>query len=106
MKTVTHWIGGSPTEGTSTRRSQVWNPATGEVQAEVVLASSSDVDAAVKTASGAFETWSQSSLSARTKVMFAFRELVTARAQELAEVISDEHGKVVSDALGEVQRGL
>ena len=64
------------------------------------------MDAAVASAKKAFDTWGQSSLSQRTKVLFAFRELAVRRAQDLAEVISDEHGKVVSDALGEVQRGL
>src|SRR4029450_906205 len=80
--------------------------ATGEQQAQVVLASTEDVDEAVTTAAAAFADWSQSSLSKRTKILFSFRELVNARMGELAEVISDEHGKVVSDARGEVQRGL
>ncbi|WP_232660796.1 CoA-acylating methylmalonate-semialdehyde dehydrogenase [Pseudonocardia sp. TRM90224] len=106
MRTVTHWIGGKPATGTSTRTSPVWNPATGQQQAEVLLGSAADVDTAVQAAAAAFETWSQSSLSQRTKVLFAFRELVNARTQELAEIVSDEHGKVVSDARGEVQRGL
>src|SRR5690606_31159580 len=106
MRTVTHWIGGKPTTGESTRTGPVWNPATGEQQAEVLLASPADVDAAVQAAAAAFPSWSQSSLSQRTKILFKFRELVAARTQELAEIISDEHGKVVSDARGEVQRGL
>ena len=106
MRTVTHWIGGKPATGTSTRTSPIWNPATGEQQAEVLLASTADVDTAVQAAAGAFATWSQSSLSQRTKVLFTFRELVNARINDLAEIISDEHGKVVSDARGEVQRGL
>ncbi|MBW0100433.1 CoA-acylating methylmalonate-semialdehyde dehydrogenase, partial [Pseudonocardia sp. KRD-184] len=106
MRTVSHWIGGKPATGTSTRTSPVWNPATGQQQAEVLLASSADVDTAVQAAKAAFETWGQSSLSQRTKVLFAFRELVNARTAELAEIISDEHGKVLSDAKGEVQRGL
>ena len=106
MRTITHWIGGKPTPGTSTRTGQVWNPATGEQQAEVVLGGAEDVRAAVHAAASAFETWSQSSLSQRTKVLFAFRELVNARTQDLAELVSDEHGKVISDARGEVQRGL
>ncbi|MEJ3652252.1 CoA-acylating methylmalonate-semialdehyde dehydrogenase [Actinomycetes bacterium KLBMP 9759] len=106
MRTVSHWIGGKPATGTSTRTSPVWNPATGQQQAEVLLASATDVDTAVQAAVAAFATWSQSSLSQRTKVLFAFRELVNARTQELAEIVSDEHGKVVSDARGEVQRGL
>jgi malonate-semialdehyde dehydrogenase (acetylating)/methylmalonate-semialdehyde dehydrogenase len=103
---VTHWIGGKPATGTSTRTSPVWNPATGEQQAEVLLAGTADVDTAVQAAAGAFATWSQSSLSQRTKVLFKFRELVNDRINDIAEIISDEHGKVVSDARGEVQRGL
>jgi malonate-semialdehyde dehydrogenase (acetylating)/methylmalonate-semialdehyde dehydrogenase len=106
MRTVTHWIGGKPATGESTRTGPVWNPATGEQQAEVLLASRTDVDTAVRAAAAAFATWSQSSLSNRTKILFSFRELVNARIQDLAEIISDEHGKVVSDARGEVQRGL
>jgi malonate-semialdehyde dehydrogenase (acetylating)/methylmalonate-semialdehyde dehydrogenase len=106
VRTVTHWIGGKPATGESTRTSPVWNPATGAQQAEVLLASTADVDQAVQAAKAAFAGWSQSSLSTRTKILFNFRELVNARTQELAEIISDEHGKVVSDARGEVQRGL
>ena len=106
MRTINHWIGGKPGAGTSRRRGPVWNPATGEQQAEVVLADADDVNEAVRTAATAFERWSQSSLSERTKILFDFRELVHQRTGELAEVIADEHGKVVSDARGEVQRGL
>jgi malonate-semialdehyde dehydrogenase (acetylating)/methylmalonate-semialdehyde dehydrogenase len=106
LRTITHWIGGKPVTGSSDRTSPVWNPATGEQQAEVALASVQDVDTAVRTAATAFEHWGQSSLSQRTKVLFRFRELVNANIQRLAEAISDEHGKVLSDARGEVQRGL
>ncbi|MDQ1629305.1 MAG: malonate-semialdehyde dehydrogenase (acetylating) / methylmalonate-semialdehyde dehydrogenase [Actinomycetota bacterium] len=106
MRTITHWIGGKPTAGSSTRTSAVWNPATGQQQAEVVLANPTDVDEAVRAAAEAFQQWSQSSLSQRTKILFSFRELVNARIEDIAEIISDEHGKVVSDARGEVQRGL
>jgi len=106
MRTIEHWIHGKTTPGSSTRTSPVWNPATGEQQAEVVLANRSDVDDAVAAASAAFSGWSQASLSKRTKVLFSFRELVNRRIDELAGVISDEHGKVLSDARGEVQRGL
>jgi malonate-semialdehyde dehydrogenase (acetylating)/methylmalonate-semialdehyde dehydrogenase len=106
LRTVTHWIGGKPATGSSDRTSPVWNPATGEQQAEVALASTEDVDTAVQTAAAAFERWSQSSLSQRTKILFRFRELVNANVDRLAEIISDEHGKVLSDARGEVQRGL
>jgi len=106
VKTITHWIGGKSTDGSSTRHSSVFNPATGAEQAQVLLASRADVDDAVKTAAAAFESWSDASLSKRTGILFAFRDLVRANMQALAEVISDEHGKVVSDAAGEVQRGL
>jgi malonate-semialdehyde dehydrogenase (acetylating)/methylmalonate-semialdehyde dehydrogenase len=106
VRTIEHWIAGATSAGTSGRTAPVYNPATGDQQAEVVLAARADVDAAVASSKKAFDEWGQSSLSQRTKVLFAFRELVTRRAQDLAEVISDEHGKVVSDALGEVQRGL
>ncbi|MDQ3424172.1 MAG: CoA-acylating methylmalonate-semialdehyde dehydrogenase [Actinomycetota bacterium] len=106
MRTIEHWISGRRSAGESARRSPVWNPATGQQQAEVVLATPADVDAAIGAASAAFPEWSRSSLSRRTNVLFAFRELVNQRIDELAEIISDEHGKVVSDARGEVERGL
>jgi malonate-semialdehyde dehydrogenase (acetylating)/methylmalonate-semialdehyde dehydrogenase len=106
MTIIQHWIGGARTDGASTRTSSVWNPATGERQAELLLAEPSDVDAAVQSAKAAFEGWSESSVSARTKVVFAFREIVNRRAAEIAQVITDQHGKVLSDAAGEVQRGL
>jgi malonate-semialdehyde dehydrogenase (acetylating) / methylmalonate-semialdehyde dehydrogenase len=106
MRTIEHWIGGKPTSGTPSGTAPVWDPATGIQQAEVVLGSAADVDEAVRVAAAAFEEWSQASLSRRTKVLFAFRELATARAGELAELVSAEHGKVLSDARGEVDRGL
>jgi len=106
VKTIEHWIDGATTRGAATRTSPVWNPATGEQQAEVVLGSTADVDDAVRVATEAFESWSQASISRRAKILFAFRELVNAHVDELAELITDEHGKVLSDARGEVQRGL
>jgi malonate-semialdehyde dehydrogenase (acetylating)/methylmalonate-semialdehyde dehydrogenase len=106
MRTIEHWVAGKATTGTSTRTGRVWNPATGEQQAEVLLATAADVEAAVSAARDAYADWSQSSLSARTKVLFKFRELVNANLDRLAEAITDEHGKVLSDARGEVQRGL
>jgi malonate-semialdehyde dehydrogenase (acetylating)/methylmalonate-semialdehyde dehydrogenase len=106
LTTIEHWIGGSFTSGAATRRGPVYNPATGQQQHEVVLAESADVDAAVSAAKTAFETWQEASLSKRTKILFNFRELVNNRTKQLAEIISDEHGKVLSDAAGEVQRGL
>jgi malonate-semialdehyde dehydrogenase (acetylating)/methylmalonate-semialdehyde dehydrogenase len=106
VKTIEHWIAGKSSPGSSGRTAPVFNPATGGQQAEVVLADAVDVAAAVAAAAEAFETWSQTSVSRRTSVLFAFRELVNSHAGELAELITDEHGKVLSDALGEVQRGL
>jgi len=106
VKRIEHWIAGKPTSGESTRTSPVYNPATGEQQAEVVLATKADLDHAVQVAKDALESWSQASLSARTKVLFAFRELVNNNIDEIAALITDEHGKVLTDARGEVQRGL
>jgi len=106
LTTIEHWIGGAFTSGTGSRKAAVYNPATGQQQHEVVLAETADVDAAVAAAKAAFESWGQASLSKRTKILFSFRELVNANVSHLAELISDEHGKVLSDAAGEVQRGL
>ncbi|GCD91570.1 CoA-acylating methylmalonate-semialdehyde dehydrogenase [Nocardioides sp. LS1] len=106
MRTIDHWITGRPATGESTRTSPVFDPATGQQQAEVRLGSTADVGAAVAAAKAAFPDWSQTSLSARAKVLFAFRQLVHAHADELAALITAEHGKVLSDAVGEVQRGL
>ncbi len=106
MRTIEHWIGGRLTPGASERRSPVFDPATGRETADVALATPGDVDRAMSAASAAFQEWSQSSLSSRTKVLFAFRELVNARVDELAQAVSAEHGKVLADARGEVQRGL
>lgn len=106
MRIIEHWIDGKPAAGSSRRYGAVWNPATGEQQAQVVLGGADDVDEAVRAARSAFAGWSQSSLSQRATVLFAFREQVFARIDELAGMICDEHGKVLSDARGEVQRGL
>ena len=106
MRTLEHWIGGTTTAGTSTRTAPIWNPANGEQSRQVVLGSPQDVDDAVRSGLEAFGDWSQASLSKRSKVLFAFRELVNRHVDQLAELITDEHGKVLSDARGEVQRGL
>jgi malonate-semialdehyde dehydrogenase (acetylating)/methylmalonate-semialdehyde dehydrogenase len=106
VRTLQHWIGGTTTAGTSTRTAPIWNPATGERSRQVVLGSTQDVDDAVRSGLKAFEDWSQASLSKRSKVLFAFRELVNGHVDQLAALITDEHGKVLSDARGEVQRGL
>ncbi|MBN9623086.1 MAG: CoA-acylating methylmalonate-semialdehyde dehydrogenase [Actinobacteria bacterium] len=105
-KTIEHRIAGAATAGEGTRRSPVWNPATGQAQAEVLLAEPADVDRAVQAAKTAFETWGNISLAQRARVMFAFRELVHSHVDELARIISAEHGKVFDDAKGEVIRVL
>ncbi|ELS56805.1 CoA-acylating methylmalonate-semialdehyde dehydrogenase [Streptomyces viridochromogenes] len=103
MKTIQHWIDGTAVPGTDTQ--PVFNPATGAEQAQVVLGSAAEVDAAVTAAAKAFETWSESSLTQRTQVMFAFRQLLVEHEEELARIISAEHGKTVDDARGEIIRG-
>jgi len=105
-RTIRHRIGGEETSGASSRTSPVYDPATGEVQAEVLLAEPGDVDAAVAAAREAFAEWSQASLSRRAKIIFAFRELLNEHVEELARIVSSEHGKVLEDAKGEVLRGL
>jgi malonate-semialdehyde dehydrogenase (acetylating)/methylmalonate-semialdehyde dehydrogenase len=106
LRTIQHSIGGKATNGVSTRTAPVWNPATGEQQAEVLLAEPADVDAAVAAAQVAFREWRNASLTRRARVMFAFRNLLVEHTRELAEIVSREHGKVVSDAKGEVTRGM
>jgi len=101
----THWIGGKLWEGAAQRRGDIYNPATGKVSGTVDFASAQVVDDAVAAASKAFEGWRAASVSKRSNVMFAFRQLVKEHAGELAEVISAEHGKVAADAAGEVARG-
>ncbi|MCK1808160.1 CoA-acylating methylmalonate-semialdehyde dehydrogenase [Micromonospora chalcea] len=106
MERVTHWIDGKAFAGVTERTAPVYDPALGTVRTEVPLASADEVDQAVASAAAAFASWRNSSLTKRTQVLFAFRELVNQHKQELAELITAEHGKVVSDALGEVTRGL
>jgi malonate-semialdehyde dehydrogenase (acetylating)/methylmalonate-semialdehyde dehydrogenase len=103
---VTHWINGKPWTGTASRQGDVYNPATGVVSGTVDFASASDVDEAVAAAKAAFPEWRDASLSQRARVLFRFRELLVRDSEELARIISAEHGKVVSDAAGEVARGL
>jgi malonate-semialdehyde dehydrogenase (acetylating) / methylmalonate-semialdehyde dehydrogenase len=105
-RTIRHRIGGEETTGSSSRTAPVYDPATGEVQAEVLLAEQADVDAAVGAARAAAAGWADVSLSRRAKIMFAFRELVNQNLDELTRIVSSEHGKVLDDAKGEVLRGL
>ena len=106
MRTIDHWIGGQTVASSSGRFGPVYNPATGEQQAEVGLASVAEVDAAVAAAKAAHATWRNASLSKRADVMFRFRELVVSHRDEIAELVSLEHGKVPSDAAGELARGI
>ena len=103
---VPHWIGGGRVAGTSGRRGQVFNPATGQVAREVDFASVEEVNAAVAAARSAFPAWRSTSLSKRTEIMFRIRNLVEQHRHDLARHLTAEHGKVPSDALGEIARGL
>ncbi len=106
MTTVPHWIDGAPHDGSCPRTGEVFDPATGRVTKRVAFADSAEVDAAVAAAQRAFATWRTASLAERTRVLFRFRELLHGRIDELAAIITSEHGKVLSDARGEVARGL
>ncbi len=106
METIDHLIDGETVPSRSGRTHPVFNPATGDQAADVGLASVEEVDAAVASSVAAFEDWRQTSLAARTKLMLKFRNLVEANAAEIAARLTAEHGKVRSDALGEVARGL
>ena len=103
---ISHYIAGQHQAGSGTRTTPVFNPATGRVQAEVVLAEQADVDAVVAAASAAFPAWSDTAPLRRARILFKFKMLLEARQDELAALISSEHGKVHADALGEVTRGL
>jgi len=106
MNRISHWIDGRLSEGTSGRTATVYNPATGETSGKVDLADGGEVDAAVAAAAAAFPAWRATSLSRRAEVLFHLRELVDANRKEIASLLTAEHGKVLSDALGEVARGL
>jgi len=106
MRLITHWINGEPVTGTPERTGAVYDPATGKQRAEVAMATPDVVDLAVRTAKSAFETWRDSALTRRQNIMFAYREIVVARKDEMARLLSEEHGKTFDDAQGEVQRGL
>ena len=106
MRTIDHWINGALVPSASGRTSPVYNPATGEVQAEVGLASIAEVDLAVANAKETFATWRLTSLSKRSEIMFAFRQLLVENRAKIADLVSIEHGKVPSDAAGELARGL
>ncbi len=106
MLTIDHWIDNARVASASGRTADVYNPAIGEVRATVGLASVDEVDAAVASAARAFEEWRHVSLSKRAEIMFKFRQLVDENRATIAELVSVEHGKVPSDAAGELARGL
>jgi malonate-semialdehyde dehydrogenase (acetylating)/methylmalonate-semialdehyde dehydrogenase len=106
LERVNHWIGGGRVAGTSGRTGPVYNPATGQVAREVDFASVEEVAAAVRAAHEAFPAWRATSISRRTEIMFRIRNLVEQHREEIAAHLTREHGKVRSDALGEVARGL
>ena len=103
--TIAHWINNKAYPGTGGNTAAVTNPATGEVTGQVALGSVEDAHAVIDAAAAAFPAWRHTSLAKRSQVLFKFRELLNARKDELAEIITAEHGKVLSDALGEVTRG-
>src|SRR5690348_13770778 len=103
---ISHWIDGRVAAGTGERTSPVYNPATGQQTGEVELAGSDDLARAVSSATRAAQEWRSTSLSKRSAVLFAFRELLHQHTDELAAIVTAEHGKVLGDAAGEVARGL
>jgi malonate-semialdehyde dehydrogenase (acetylating) / methylmalonate-semialdehyde dehydrogenase len=103
--TISHWIDNKPYAGSSGATAPVTDPATGKVTGQVALGGVEDARAVIDAAAAAFPAWRDTSLAKRSAILFNFRELLNARKQELAEIITSEHGKVVSDALGEVSRG-
>jgi len=105
VRTIAHWMNNTAFDGTAGQKMPVTNPASGEVTGEVVLGSVADARAVIDAAAAAFPAWRDTSLAKRTAILFKFRELLNERKGELAEIITSEHGKVVSDALGEVSRG-
>ena len=104
-KTISHWMNNKAYAGGSSNTAPVTNPATGEVTGDVALGSVEDARAVIDAAAAAFPAWRDTSLAKRSAIVFKFRELLNERKGELAEIITSEHGKVVSDALGEVSRG-
>jgi malonate-semialdehyde dehydrogenase (acetylating) / methylmalonate-semialdehyde dehydrogenase len=105
MTTINHWLNNDVFEGTSGNTAPVTNPATGAVTGQVALASVEDAQKVIDAAAAAFPAWRDTSLAKRTQIVFKFRELLNERKAELAAIITAEHGKVLSDALGEVSRG-
>src|SRR6059036_2202641 len=106
VKRISHWIGGQIVAGESGRTGPVYNPATGRQSGAVDFATAGEVDRAVQAAKEAFPRWRAMSLAKRAELFFRIRELVHERREEVAKLLTQEHGKVLSDAIGEVTRGL
>jgi malonate-semialdehyde dehydrogenase (acetylating)/methylmalonate-semialdehyde dehydrogenase len=106
MTTVMHFMNGQLVANSSNRTGNVFNPALGLVIRQVALAETEDAQAAISAASNAFPSWRDTSLTKRQQIMFNFREILNSRKEELAEIVTEEHGKTLPDALGEVTRGL
>jgi malonate-semialdehyde dehydrogenase (acetylating) / methylmalonate-semialdehyde dehydrogenase len=106
MDRIGHWIGGKPVVGESGRSGPVFNPATGRTTHEVDFASVEEVDATIVAAKEAFASWRRTSLSKRADILFAIREAINEHRADIARRITEQHGKVLSDAMGEVARGL
>lgn len=103
---INHWIDGKATNGTPERTADVYNPSTGQVSDQVALASQTEIDAAVQSAKDAFPAWRDMPVTRRQRILFSFRELLEQNRDELARLVSAEHGKTLADAAGEVQRGI
>ena len=103
---INHWIDGDFQPSVSDRFGDVYNPATGAVIAKLPMGGASDLETAVKSAKHAFRSWSTTSITKRAQLMFKFKELLELHRDELADIISREHGKVILDAAGSLQRGI
>src|SRR5262245_20542417 len=106
MRDIGHFIGGKVVKGTSGQRGDVFNPNTGEVQAKVDLASKAEVEKAIANAEAAFPGWAATNPQRRARVMFKFLELIQSEYDDLARLLSSEHGKTFADSKGDIQRGL
>ena len=106
VREIDHWINGEIATGAEAERGKVYNPATGAVSGVVAMGGQAEVDRAVAAAQAAFESWSATPSHIRARVMFRFRDLVESHRDRLAEIITNEHGKVFNDAQGEVTRGM
>src|SRR5262245_60362095 len=106
MRAVQHYINGKSVAGAGPRKGEIFDPNIGAVQAEVAFATAKTVDDAVSAAKAAFPGWAATNPQRRARVMFAFKGLVEKHMDELAKLLSSEHGKVLADSRGDVQRGL